>query len=405
MDLLHLCQVHDIKEFVGNRFIVRKLYDAVNNGKNVVILGPTGCGKTTLCDVFRNKVAFKSHFDVSKDTVTSNQKDTIINIKSYILNKTIDSFFNTRNNKRAIFIDDFDIITNTDKTLYNGLLTEVIPLALQHKVQLIITCVTDFQFKKKIQEVIKDIEVVKLSYPNPKETYSYLINVLDSHVEGKEERLLELVNKYKGNIRDVLLHLNSVDDNETHDVEWKDLSSFDIVKKLFHKTRITDADVNYICKNDALTILYLIFENIPEYLVSRIDKVNSTNISNIYLRIIQCFTCTAELETYAYSSTDWKLFEISCNIRLRLIQNVLNELTPSQIVSKDDTLRFAQLLSKMSHSNIFGKKMKNIHNRSMVCMDAIYHLLDKVARDENLLKKKTDDFIIASTYAKYFASE
>jgi energy-coupling factor transporter ATP-binding protein EcfA2 len=400
MDLLTLCSVSNIKDFAGNRFLVRKLFENVQNGTSVIIFGPTGCGKTTLCRIFKTQIDFQSVFEVTRDNFTS-CKDLVSHIKTFVDNKSIASYFSKGKCKRVIIIDDYDVLLNTDKTLQSIFVNDIIPMLQRKNVQLIMTCITDFQTKKKLQESVKSIECVKLTHPSPKEAYAFLVNMLDERIEGKEERLLQMVNKYKGAIREALLHLDSSEDGEYIGVNFRDLNTFEIVRKMFNSQRITHDDIMYIYRSDASNIMYLLYENLPDELCHRDAKKAQAN----YLKMLNYFVSTAEMETYAYNATEWKIFEWTCYLRLQYIKNALNECAPVKGEQQQHQLRYTQLLSKISHKNILAKKIENIQKRNQLPLDDIFQLVDRVVKDDALadsIKKTTDDSTVVSTYKKYF---
>lgn len=397
MELLKACYPATIQQFAGNRFLVRKIYEIASKGLHLVIFGPTGCGKTTLCRIFQTNIGYQSFFEVNKDTFTST-KELIANLKTFLTSKTIESFFNkSRTQRRAVFIDDYDILTNTDKLLPSQLMSEIFPLLDPYKTQLIITCITDHAVKKKLQDVLKSIESIKLSYPSPKEAFVHLLNELGDKIEGKEERLLELLTKYKGCIRDAMMHLDTPDDVEAIGLHFKDMNQFELVKALYTKPHITQKDIKFIMHNDIANVSYLMLENFPEELY--FNRV-SGDACQMYLRTLETFSTTAELETYAFNNAEWGLYDSANMIRLAAMADILNT-NPSKPVTsrKDAQMRFTQLLSKMSHKNIFCKRLDNIKDKlQQNYVGAIKHI-----EETKGLKKNTDESNVQVTYMKYFS--
>jgi len=268
-----------------------------------------------------------------------------------------------------------------------------------HKIQLIITCITDHITKKKLQDSVKTLEAVKLSYPSPKEAFVYLLNELGDKIEGKEERLLELLQKYKGCIRDAMLHLDNPDDVGAIGCSFKDMNQFEIIKALFGKSEISLDDMKYIIHNDVSNIAYLMFENVPEELCH--NRI-TTSPTNIYLKILESFSKTAEIETFAFNTSDWRLYDAAHMIRMGIMRQTLNSLPSKPIASRKDVqLRFTQLLSKMSHKNIFGKRLEHIRDKTMLN----YEKVIKNIEIQKGLKKNTDESNIQVTYMKYFSDD
>ncbi len=402
MDYIKACsnQLVSLDNFAGNRFLIRKIHEFVKNGKNIVIFGPTGCGKTTICHLLKKDYEDYGVYEVNKDTFTTS-KEVINNLKWFINNKPIMSFFGKQKYQKIIFIDDYDILVNADKLIGSLIVSEIVPLLSRSKVQMVLTCLTDFQLKKKLQDSLKDSEIVKLTYPSIKDAYAYLMHTLDGMIDGKEEKLLKLLHTYKGCIRDALLHLDTPEtEQDLLNYNYRDLSSFEIIKKIFLQTTITPSDVYTLINLDGANIAYMLFENIPEELCKR-----GTNAIELYLTILHQFVQSAEIETTACYSMDWTLFEISSLLRLDMFRNILNEnkRTTSADV-KDDSLRFIQVLSKLSHKNIFAKKLSHIKKRSLLSTDTVLYLVDTCAKNGNndSIKKNTEESNMITTYKKYF---
>jgi len=402
MNYIRQCSnISSFDDFAGNRYLVRKACEHVKSGKHLILFGPTGCGKTTLCRLFKKEYEDHSVYEVNKDTYTSS-KDVINNLKWFIKNKPIMMFFEKKKSRKVIFIDDYDILVNADKLLGSMISTEIIPLLTEHGIQMIITCLTDFQLKKKFQETLKEVEIIKLTYPAVKDAYVYLLQHLEGLIDGKEEQLLQLLQTYKGNIRDTLMHLDTPrNTDELLNFNYRDLSPFEIVKKVFLQPSITSSDVATLTNLDGSNIAYLLFENIPEELVKR-----GTDPVNLYTSLVSQFIYSAEIETFACCSTDWNLLEISSLLRLDTFRHLLNEnpRTSACPSTQEGTLRFTQVLSKLSHKNIYAKKMAHIKHRSMLSTDTVLFLIDAYAKTNNSdpLKKNTEESNMITTYKKYF---
>jgi len=403
MEYIRVCsKIESVKDFVGNKFLVRKTHDFIKHGKNVIIFGPTGCGKSTLCRLFKNEFEHHAVYELNKDTFTTT-KEVITNLKWFIKNKSILSFFGSsssqKKQQRAIFIDDYDILINSDKILSGLLITEIVPLLKEYNVQLIITCLTDFHLKKKFQESLKDIEIIKLTYPQPKESYVYLLHILEGMIDGKEEKLLHLINQFKGSIRDTLMHLDTPQtDEELLSSNYRDLSSFEIIKKIFLQHSITPNDISNLMQNDISNISFLLFENIPDELCA---NRNNKEAIQIYLSILKYLAYSAEIETFAYNNTDWNLFDVSTFMRIDIFRHILNE-HPRITHNSHESLRFTQVLSKLSHKNIFAKKINTIRKRSLLSLESVLTLVDVYANENISVKKNTEDSNIITTYKKYF---
>ena len=392
MEILLKAQPQSFKQFVGNKAQIKRFIEAITLSKEpIAITGPTGSGKTTLVRLLLAHLGYQSFLEITKDATV---KDIVSSIKTYATSKSIATYFTTKKTKSLVFIDDFDILTAMDKNISTSI-KDMLPFLAQYNCKLVLTSIGGYQNEKKLTDLSKGIELIHLVYPTPKEAFVHLIN----YVEGREERLLELLNRYRGNIRDAVLHLDTPDDDHVT-ITFKDMGVFDIVRKKFNNKNLSTQDVSYILRDDPSNVAYTLYENLPEELSHR---ATSSSLLQEYLWFVRKFGDLSEIDTYAYSSMNWKLLDIANSLRLENCRVKLNNMPikPSK-PTFGVPFRATQLLSKLSHKNIYNKRLQLIYERSHLTMDEIRALINNAK--ESINSHNLDDAHCLTIYRKYFFS-
>jgi len=273
--------------------------------------------------------------------------------------------------------------------------------------------------ERKINENVKNIEVVKLSYPLYRDSYAYIMNCFNvNDIEHDPERLLDVSQKCKGNIREIILNLqtNTNDLIEKNVQEaFKDLNNFEITKKILHK-KYSKADLDYFQQTDIVIIPYMLYENIPDELDTNYKfkrGKSSLSLIDYYKNINNNFIEASLFEEKAYSGLDWQYYEYANMLKINSIHSTLQSLEQKANV-KDVKYRFSQMLSKTSHRNILAKKVKEVSNDNNVSNMLVVNAVDVHTQNNNTLsdneqkpKKKSNSqsseiTSLITTFEKYF---
>lgn len=407
MELLKQIQPLKVKDIIGNKIQIKHFQEILKDenvlSKIVLIIGPDGSCKTTLCNLILNELEFNV-LDIKKNNYTIKELGAIIS--SFLCNKTITSFFNKK--RKCVFIDNIDILFNTDRSVIS-VLEEIYPLFEKYKVFLVITCKCNEE--RKIIEFKNKVEIIKINHPSIKDTFAFLSNSNDQlKLNIDYDYLLKIVNKYKGSIRDTILNLYTNDTEISINNVFKDMTQFEIIKKIYRKNHSID-EIIYLLKDDMNMVSYLLYENCPDELSSNFDlKVSKNNILDIYIQINNTYLNSSKLEDYMYRNSEWLLYTLIQILKLQGVNIILKELKRKSII-KDVKYRFSQIISKISHKNIMNKKIKGIYrNNHNIDIYEIIALADKISIDKNIntngtRKKKKydmDECNFINTYHKYF---
>ena len=286
-------------------------------------------------------------------------KDTFSQMYAFIKSTTIESFFDKRS--KCILLDNIDVLLQNDKVTINTLLDIV--KKCHDKVMVIFTCNSNDE--KKIIDIKKNIETVRISYPSPKDAFVYIMNIFSSSdIDFDPTELLSICTKYNGSIREIIEQYVNNCKNE-HVSLFKNCNIFEKVQHIL-KSKISNDDIIYLLD----------------------DEVNIT-------------TCM-KLEEYMFKNYSWALWDIVYGSRLYSINNSLHSINRN--ANKEYQLRMSQALSKTSHRQILHKKMESVYSGvSNINKLMIANIYTSINKEYEKKEKQTSEFLVMiNTYRKYF---
>lgn len=402
MDILSRYEPQALKDVVGNRIQIKRLQQLLQLGQPdaascymIGLIGPNGCGKTLISKLLFKEMDFNVLSIQPQDI-----KDMEDLIKNFCSHKTIESFFKTQ--RKVIFVDDLDSLITQDKHVLSTL-TSCVPLVKKYNSCIFFTCKGD---EKKLSDLKKDVETVKINYPSIKDSFIYLSEILIERENSdiKEEDLLKIVNNHRGSVRHVVLSLK--DSNETHEETcknnmYKDNTVFEIVRKLMTNS-IKMKDIDLLINDDPFLTSFLFYENLPEEMSGNYSFSKDNKLTDVYLKINRRFIDSCFIEDSIFRNSDWSYYNYIHLLRIMGPVLELNGVEKKKTM-KDCTYRFSQILSKISHKNIMSKKLKNDNLE----MEERIILADKISTEHDSKMRKTlkipsDDLNFLNSYDKYF---
>lgn len=413
MELFQYINPKTIDKFVSNKIQIKHINEFLtsskeNNKNSICIIGPDGSGKSTLCHLMFQKYN-KQVLEIGKDNMVGNDIKQIL--QNFANNMTIDTILFKK--EKIVFVDDIDILMNVDRNILSKLIN-LEKILKGKRIQLVMTC--NINEERKINDYVKSIEVIKLTYPSYKDAYAYVMNCFDNHdIDHDPKRLLEISQKCKGNIREIVLNLETSShdlDEKTIQDSFKDLNNFEITKKILQR-KYSKNDLQYFQQTDIGIIPYMLYENLPEELDANYKFKRGKNASSLidhYKAVNEHFIDASILEEKAYSSLDWQFLSYSNVLKMNSIHTVLHSLEQKASI-KDTKYRFSQMLSKASHKNILAKKVKEVSNESNVSNMMIVNAADVHAQgyaDKNKNEKQllsAEVTSIITTFEKYLKME
>lgn len=399
MEILQRIAPKAINEFLGNRIQINKVKEYITSPKSygtiLYVIGPDGCGKTTMCNLLFSKAAFNV-LEVSKANFTLKELNASLN--SFVRNKNIECFFNKK--QKVVFIDDIDVLMNIEKAVLSTVTGYCEDFA-RNKVLCVACC--NLAEEKKVLEIKKNAEVVKLSYPQTRDVYAYLLGVVDE-LGVDEDILLPLVTKHRGCIRDIVMNMHFGKQEPAEAINFKDMNNFEVVSWIF-RNGIKIADIDRVYKDDAGLVGFIMYENLPDEMYYHKDLGRkASSFMDPLKRCSDLFIDASVVENFMYTSGSWGMFDLINVLRINGMSMLLSDMKDKK-VPKDYKYRFSQTLSKISHKNILNKKIKALQAQRDMSYDNMFLLAD-IALQKGMKKKaNADETNFINTYEKYFGAE
>jgi GTPase SAR1 family protein len=369
--------------------------------KNIIcIMGPDGSGKTILCNLLLKKYDFQV-LEIGKDILTNDNIKTMID--NFANNTTIEHYLFKK--RKIVFIDDLDVLLCVDRNLLSKI-SSINKILKKKKISVLITCNSGID-KKLFTDT--EAEVFKLTYPSCKDSFSYIMNKLDdASVDYDMEHLLEVVTKFKGNIRESVLNINnSTAELESISVErsFKDMNNFEVAKHILSNSS-SCKEIDHLIRGDVGNLPYILYENLPIELDA---NYKTKDMLDIYMKVNSHFVDAVEFDEHAYASVDWCLLQYANVCRTKSICSILQGLE-QKANQKNLTYKFSQMRSKSSHKKILGKKVKVASQTMQSSENSLIVATDALVRSGilgSLSKRKQKDEMqdltcLVSTYEKYF---
>ena len=277
-------KVKDIIGLENCAYVLHNWYTCTSSKNGLLIIGPTGCGKTTLVESYCKENGILL-YSVKTSETTKTKKDLLRDIFSFSEYSSTSFFIKRQNNdKKLILIDEYqngqsDLLSITD--IHNLHLLRSEKSRIQHKKELKlflndldcpftippILIISSDSKGSKLSELKKLHEVY---YINEIPFYTIKTWINSFKLPFSETVLIEIIKKCKSDKRIILNTLNFLKD-KNQGVEkfittfYKDTQHgmFDFLSILFENPNITD--IFKIYETDGFMISNLVHENYLEY--------------------------------------------------------------------------------------------------------------------------------------------
>lgn len=390
MDILLKHTPKYLKDVVSNKLQIQKIRSCLQEGQCVLILGPPGSGKSLISGLVCKE---------NNANVLIVCKDSLSQVDHFLKSGTIDSFFDKR--KKMLVFDNVDTMLQNDK-LSISYLQDVIKQSITSNICVIITCNSNEE--KKILDVkkAKNVETVRIGFPLPKETFAYLMRVLDTeNIEYDPEEILKMSVQYNGNIRETINQI--CHGNDQSDVQnFRNLNIFEMTNAIF-KAKLTMQQAKYLSNDDANVISCMFFENLPEEIHMNRAVEDTEAAIKLYKDILKTYIDSTLIEDYMCRNHEWNLWDLIYMLRFYGGSARLHSCERKE-KPKEFTLRMSQLLSKISHKQIMNKRLKSVsegvsyENKLWIAELARHGYSEK----ERKTKFNADEANFINTYHKYF---
>ena len=257
-----------LNEFIGNRDKINEIILSLKNDENVLILGPTGTGKTLASRLIGKELNYECiEFHLSDSSFKE--------IKQRIISSSQSSF----GKKKLIIIDEIELL---ETRKFSDILELSVPIIMIAN-----------EYSRHITYLRNYFHVVKFSKPRYDMISKFLLDVCKKEgIKYEENALTQLARSCDGDIRSALIDLETLDEItnkniRTLSVREKEDDIFNTLKILFKSTSLENS-IHALDQSDKTTeeIFLWVEENIPEEFSSPSDIADAYN----YLSLIDIYS-------------------------------------------------------------------------------------------------------------------
>ncbi len=395
----------NIDQFVGNKNVIKNIYNELKNPPcGILIIGPTGCGKTVLCDLLLQKSNIYHVLKINGED--SDSKGIKKLVDNFITHKTIESFFSKQ--PKLVWFDDIDIFLTTDRGTNSYILNFITDAIKNKNISFILTaCISE---EKRLTELKKKVPPYRLCNPSLNDCFVFVSNYLDNaETDYDSTKLMKFIEAYNCNIRSIfqnINHINSSDavlDYEKRSRTLFDNTNYDLMKKLF-KIHLQLSDIKLV--SDIGLVPLLMYENYIDELFGNKVKISKQE----YLKRIQyvqdCNIHAEILENNMYCQTDWSLWDVIPIMKCGSINKILTDISIKKKPQFDKYV-FTQSLTKSAlkcnyeKKIIIFKKLSHIYETKniYILLDILGTMMNDTDQDTKKIKE------IIKTYFEYIAKD
>jgi hypothetical protein len=311
----------------------------------VAILGPTGCGKTTLV----HNAAKELELDIIEVNATSSLKEIEAHLQDVVANKTIEAFFSPT--QRLLFIDDLDVLMMSFPKLASSLLAW---LQMPGRSLPPVVVALQSQEERRLADLKAHFQLIKMARPS---TQACLVHFM-KETEGRgidDGDLLKLIKAHKNDLRAIAVNLGQIDGGTSAGAAgveiaslrstFSDLTLFDIQSKLF-ATPLTKEHLKDLVYTDSKLLGLVLYENVPiEIQKNRVIKgVSTPDMLGQLSRIMDTYIHCDIADTHMNIMSCWDTAPLFNNVLLNTINQVVHQWP--RVVSPNTSFGFTPMMTK-----------------------------------------------------------
>jgi guanylate kinase len=302
---VNLLQPLCLQDFWDNEIAIDHIrtFLTSDNKTCIIVVGQTGCGKTTFCQLACKEFANK--YVVSKPTYENftTHKEFISFVDNFLKTQSIEELMCKK--KKVLFLDDVEVLFSTNRYANSYIQDLLLSMSASNN-KVIITCSKSLE--KKLTELKKKHDIIYIQ--NPK--HNTLLEYLKTHIcpnKYVDDELARFINEMGCNYRNIMMNVhalantsnnkNAVINSVTFDQSVSDIT-FNIIKAPQHTCKIKDMEI--WISNDPTLLSYMLYDNL-------VKKYCKTNLKHI----LHTYSCASVLENVVYLRNDWFLSDI-CNL-------------------------------------------------------------------------------------------
>jgi len=390
------CAPKVLDSFVGNTFSINKLRNSLINGENILLLGSTGSGKTTMVNLIVKDIGY-SLWTLDTNSVTS-VATFKKNVNEFLTFLTFDKMFslsgesNSRSReaeKVVIFIDDLDVLVTCDKGVQAAFLAIVNTYSRNRKYVFVASSCNNNE--KKLTETKKVLTCVRV---NPLENHEVLqlINnictVNSIHLDNSQKK--QICSGFNSDVRSLIIRIGMFSTNsgsknfneilQKHDIgacftdddtenTFYDMTTMEVLEKVL-QTDLNYKEMASVMNNDYNLVGLLIHENYPYEL-----KNSQMTIDDVlYISNEMCVGDNVDFEMF--KDLDWDISDMMnvskitrINSRVMSVKKRPMKKTQSNTYLSP-SYSFSNILTKMSLRHNYVKKLTEFSSANVFNLSA-----------------------------------